>query len=75
MRTLAIAVVLVFSVGCSCALEKKSIDQVESNLKRQQVDHKALMQQVGRVPEEQKDWDRHYEATFHLLDAMKKSVK
>lgn len=77
MRKLAHGAVLVaalFLAACSCGLEKKSLDQLETNLKRQQVDHKLLMNKVGRVPEEQTDWDKHYKATFDLIDGLKKSA-
>ena len=64
-----------FIASCTCSLEKKSIDQLETNLKRQQSDHKTLMDRTNRPPDERKDWDKHYEATFHLIDGLKASTK
>ncbi len=61
--------------ACSCTLEKQAVDQLETNLKKQQADHKALMQKVNRPADEQKDWDKHYEATFNLISGLKKSTE
>lgn len=78
MRKIAISAscfVILFLSACSCALEKKSIEQLEANLTRQKTDHQALMLKVARPDAEKKDWDKHYEATFNLINALKKQTE
>jgi hypothetical protein len=78
MRKLVLSIsysAILFLAACNCALEKKSLDQLEANVKRHQADHKALMVQTNRSPDDQKDWDKHYEATFHLIGSLKLQAK
>lgn len=74
--TLSLASFLLLTLAaCSCTLEKRALDQLESNVKRHQADHKVLMEKVNRSADEKKDWDKHYEATFDLIRALRKSTE
>lgn len=76
MKKIAIAVSAVaalFLSACCGTLEKRSLEQIESNLRRQQTDHIMLMEKTKRHTDDKKDWEKHYEATFHLIQELKKS--
>ncbi len=72
MKALLLSVVLVFSVGCSCTLERKALDQLETNMKLQQRDHLSLM--GNRDDATKDDWKKHYESNFRLIESLKKST-
>lgn len=78
MRKIAISmscVAILFLSACTCALERRSLEQIEANLTRQKTDHQALMQKVSRPDAEKMDWDKHYEATFKLIGTLKKQTE
>lgn len=78
MRKLAISlscIAILFLSACTCTIEKRSIEQLEANLNRQKNDHQALMQKVNRPDAEKADWDKHYKATFDLINGLKKQTE
>lgn len=78
MRKLVVALSCAFVLtmaACSCTLEKQSIDQIETMVKTQQSDHKALMTKTSRPDAEVKDWDAHYLKLSELIGRLRKSAK